>query len=97
MNLAELAKHEDRVYEMRPIPLSKIGTKLTKVRYNEWKITVFKSRGEIQIRHMATDHQLNLGLDNFHEYRSPNFLMLKCQLIFEGALLKSEPMPDPRR
>lgn len=96
MNLKELAKHEDRIYRIEPPPLSKVGAKLTLSRFNQWKIHVQKARGVIQIRNISTSHQLDLGLDHYYDFRTPNFLMLKCRLIMEGASLHIKPLPDPR-
>ena len=38
-----------------------------------------------------TGHKVTLGNDNVKEYRSPNFLILKCQLIVEGRDVRIEP------
>ena len=38
-----------------------------------------------------TGHKVTLGNDNVKEYRSPNFLILKCQLIVEGRQVRIEP------
>lgn len=94
LNLDQLAKHSDSIYELRPVPLLKTGTTLAPARNNQWKVSVLRASGEIQLRSILTGHQINLGLDNFREYRSPKFLLLKCQLIFEGALIHIEPLPN---
>jgi hypothetical protein len=39
-----------------------------------------------------TGHKATLGPDNVREYRSPNFLLLKCQLILEGDEVRIEPL-----
>jgi hypothetical protein len=39
-----------------------------------------------------TRHRVTLGFDNIREYRTPNFLMLKCQLILEGDQIRVEPL-----
>lgn len=96
MNLKELAKHQDRIYRIEPAPLSKVGTKVAPSRYNEWKIRVLKSRGILEIRNITTGHQLDLGFDHYYDFRTPDFLMLKCQLTMEGASLHMKPLPDPR-
>jgi hypothetical protein len=39
-----------------------------------------------------TGHRVKLGFDNIREYRSPNFLMLKCQLMLEEDQVRVEPL-----
>jgi hypothetical protein len=38
-----------------------------------------------------TGHRVKLGFDNIREYRTPDFLMLKCQLLLEGDQVRVEP------
>jgi hypothetical protein len=40
-------------------------------------------------------HRVTLGADNVREYRSPNFLMLKCQLILEEIRFASNRCSQP--
>jgi hypothetical protein len=37
-------------------------------------------------------HAYRDGADNVREYRTPAFLMLKCQLIFHGDTVLIEPI-----
>jgi len=43
-NFSELAEHPDLIYEIRPVPLSRIDGQLTPTLYNQWKIRVSKAR-----------------------------------------------------
>lgn len=95
-NFSELTKHQDLIYEIRPVPLSKIDGKLTPTLYNQWKIRVSKARRVIEIRNIVTAHHIDIGGDHYYDFRTPNFLVLKCRLIMEGASLHLEPLPDPR-
>jgi hypothetical protein len=39
-----------------------------------------------------TNHDITLGNDNVREYRTPHFLMLKCQLTLDGDKVHVEPI-----
>jgi hypothetical protein len=39
-----------------------------------------------------TGHLIDLGLDNVKEFRTPDFLLLRCQLVLEGARVRIEPI-----
>jgi hypothetical protein len=47
---------------------------------------------EVTLTCPFTGHQVTLGADNVREYRTPHFLMLKCQLILEGDQVRVEPL-----
>ena len=45
-----------------------------------------------EIRNVSTGHNLQLGLDNVREFRSPDFLLLQCQLTITGQDVSLEPL-----
>lgn len=45
----------------------------------------------LALKNLRTEHAWKLGVDNVREYRSPDFLLLRCQLTLKGAAVISEP------
>jgi hypothetical protein len=39
-----------------------------------------------------TGHQIALGDDNIREYRTPDFLMLRCRLLLDEGAVRIEPV-----
>jgi hypothetical protein len=57
----------------------------------EWTIkSIDKTR--VTLHCSFTGHTVTLGADNIREYRTPGFLMLKCQLILHGDTVLIEPI-----
>ena len=50
------------------------------------------SQNEVTLSCPFTGHRVALGHDNVREYRTPHFLLLKCQLILEGEQVRAEPL-----
>jgi hypothetical protein len=45
----------------------------------------------LQLKNLSTDHVLTLGYDNVREFRTPDFLILQCQIILKGNQAIIEP------
>jgi len=56
----------------------------------DWRLDEVTTAG-VKLVCQFTGHKVTLGNDNVKEYRSPNFLILKCQLIVEGRQVRIEP------
>ncbi|HEX9758308.1 MAG TPA: hypothetical protein VGB26_11005 [Nitrospiria bacterium] len=72
------------------------GTELSFMDYDWYVELVSSSKGIIRLSNPATGHSKDLGMDNFYEFRTPNFLILKCQLTLKGYAVLVEPSIDPR-
>ena len=46
----------------------------------------------VTLRCQYTNHQVTLGNDNVREYRTPGFLILRCQLILDRDKVDIEPI-----
>lgn len=55
-----------------------------------------RSDAVIALWNARTPHVVELGADNVQEFRSPDFLLLKAQIILTERTLYLEPLPDWR-
>ena len=49
-------------------------------------------RREVLLKNQSTGHNLTLGSDNVREFRTPDFLLLRCQVIVRGPRVLIEPL-----
>lgn len=95
MNWRELVlKNGDKHLRVRPFPLIDKRGQLVPLRdeQNRWMVMPAQDR-KIQIQSVWFPHMKTLGGDNILGFHEPNFLRLKCQLIFRGQALDIEPLP----
>lgn len=57
---------------------------------DEWRLSEGGGKS-IQLDNTRTGHTIKLGADNIQEFRTPNFLMLKCRLTLTGRKVLLEP------
>ncbi len=50
------------------------------------------TRAGVTLHCLYTDHEITLGNDNVREYRTPDFLLLRCQLTLDGNKVHIEPI-----
>jgi hypothetical protein len=106
MNTAQLKKNVGQDFRLRPHPLiaeyvplitgvrSTSGDpvmerRLAKTDYR-WRLA--SVNGGVTLHCHYTNHDITLGADNVREFRTPNFLMLKCQLTLDGDNVHVEPI-----
>ena len=70
----------DPVMERRQVPTDYL-----------WRLTAVTS-GSVSLHCHHTNHDITLGNDNVREYRTPDFLILKCQLTLDGGEVRIEPI-----
>ncbi len=106
MNIEQLKKNVGQLLRLRPHPLlvegygstvstlssdgpryEKFGTRTD----YDWRLEEVTMKA-VTLVCRYTGHRATLGPDNVREYRSPNFLLLKCQLILEGDQVRIEPL-----
>lgn len=56
-----------------------------------WRLEDVSEKG-VMLHCLYTSHQITLGADNVREYRTPDFLILKCQLTLDGNQVRIEPL-----
>ena len=105
MNAEQLRKNVGQLVRLRPHPvlveLSLPGVAVpTNVRViprrqvlqtdYKWRLEDVSDKG-VTLHCLYTGHKITLGADNVREYRTPDFLLLKCQLALDGSMVHIEP------
>lgn len=93
MNHRQMVAHNaGRLLQLRPVPLAmNLQGKLVPTKYNEWRVSDAGQK-RITINNIVTGHSLVLEPDNIAEFRSPNFLILRCRLMLDGRRIHIEPI-----
>ena len=106
MNADQMKKDVGRRLLLRPLPqqAQSYGTAVSALsssgpRYEknalpadyEWVVEVVTAK-DVTLACPFTGHRITLRFDNIREYRTPNFLILKCQLLLEGDQVRVEPL-----
>ncbi len=94
MNLSHMSKNVGRQLRLRPIPhrVAPDGLHLQQ-RDDHWLLNdILKAPDRLQLQNIQTGHVIELQPDNVREYRSPDFLVLRCQLIVTNTDILIEPL-----
>ena len=94
VNFKQLQKYIGRTYRLRPLPIRRgpDGIHLG-ASDDEWKLrNVLENPSRIELSDIRTHHIIELQGDNVREYRSPYFLMLRCQLLIDPSGIAIEPL-----
>lgn len=94
MNLKQLKKRLGDAFRLRPLPIRIDGSGQTIPSSDDkWRFDqLLESPQRIRLVNIHTEHFIELQPDNVREYRSPDFLLLRCQLIVRGNAIAIEPM-----
>jgi hypothetical protein len=105
MNARQLSKNIGQHFRLRPLPWRFDGDgQRAPDSDDSWKLSsVANAPARITIRNITTGHELELESDNIVERRSPDFLMLRCQILIRPTGIAIEPIhrgapitpPDP--
>lgn len=92
MNKNQVAKWKGRKFRLRPIAirLSETGERLPQ-EDDIWSVSEVADDA-VTINNLRTGHQWDLGLDNVREFRTPDFLLLRCQISLQARRVISEPL-----
>src|SRR5687767_15071653 len=94
MNAKQLSKNVGHLFRLRPQPwrLDGRGQRLPDSD-DSWKLrSVNSGPARITIANLSTGHVLELESDNIMERRSPDFVMLRCQVIITPTGITIEPI-----
>lgn len=93
MNVEQLRKNIGSELRLRPLPI-RLRTETGEVLPpQDWKWTLLRIEGgKVQLNNIATDHVVQLANDNIREYRTPDFLLLRCQLTLTERDVLIEPL-----
>ncbi|MGH9459654.1 MAG: hypothetical protein ACRD1X_00405 [Vicinamibacteria bacterium] len=99
MNARQFRKSLGQRLRLRPIPKRQLAdaTPLHLID-DEWFVERIEEH-HVVLHNLRTGHILELGFDNIREFRSPHFLLLRCQVILRGISIVIEPFvaPEPAR
>ncbi|MEJ7760062.1 MAG: hypothetical protein WKF55_10795 [Gemmatimonadaceae bacterium] len=94
MNAKELTKNVGLLFRLRPKPFGKDspGQSLAEVD-DKWRLdSVIHKPTRIQLTNTRTGQQLKLEADNIMERRSPDFLILRCEVTIGPDSVDLEPI-----
>lgn len=94
MNVKQLFKNVSQQVRLRPMPwrIDRRGQRLPD-RDDTWILdAVEDSPARVRVHNIATGHTVELASDNVAEWRSPGFLLLRCQLILRPHAVDIEPI-----
>ena len=92
MNFEKFKKSAGQSRRVRPPPLIETEDgRCTPGPDDLWGLSDITPQS-FRLRNLRTDHQLTLQYDNYNSFRSPDFLLLRAQLILRGQEIKIEPI-----
>lgn len=94
MNLKQLSKQIGNTFRFRPLParLDGDGSRLPESD-DQWRLDAIpENPTRLRLVNIHTGHVLELGSDNVREYRSPDFLLLRCNLFISAQGIRIEPI-----
>jgi hypothetical protein len=96
MNLKQLKKQVGMNLRLRPLPLriDASGEQLPDCDDHWCLQNILEEPSSLQLLNISTGHILNLQPDNVKEYRSPDFLLLRCRVIIGPQGIAIEPIYD---
>ena len=95
MKADQLKKDIGKHFRIRPLPerWNKAGQR--HLRDDPWSLDRV-TRRHFKITNLSTGQSKELVLDNVRDYRSPDFLVLHCQLILRDHAVDIEPVLSPK-
>lgn len=100
MNVSQLRRQIGTLLRLRPLPrrLTSDGTPLPPID-DRWRLdAILDSPARLSLVSQRTGHVLVLQPDNVKEFRSPDFLLLRCRLTISPRGIDIEPLIfDPGR
>lgn len=92
MKWDQLEKQLHTNVRLRPLPVRVgINGRVLPQRDDLWRVETIQKRKFVEILNLSTGHRKKLGSDNIHEFRTPDFLMLRGRLIIMGPRVDFEP------
>src|SRR5438105_900521 len=94
MNTKQLQKNVGQTFRLRPLPVRVDGEgRLLSPIDDAWRLDeVGEAPGRIRLVNISTHHCVELESDNIQERRSPDFLLLRCQLTLRPRTVEIEPI-----
>jgi hypothetical protein len=94
MNIKHLRKRIGGSFRLRPKALWRDRADVTDER---WELdSAEDSPARIRLRHPEFGETVELQSDNIREFRSPDFILLRCRLIVQSSGIQIEPLVEPK-
>jgi hypothetical protein len=94
VNIRQLKKQVGMNLRLRPMPIrvDRDGSHMPQAD-DPWQLeALLDTPPRVRLVNLPTGHFIELQPDNIREYRSPDFLLLRCQLTIEGSRVHLEPI-----
>lgn len=92
MNKKQLRKNIGKDFRIRPfVERRDLSNQKLRRRDDYWRLEKVNDNA-VELKNITTDHVKTLQFDNIHEFRSPDFLCLRCQIILQGRKVIIEPI-----
>jgi hypothetical protein len=93
MNLLQLKRSIGKAFRLRPFPSRVVGPNSTLVSSDDpWRLDeILDSPSRLRLINTNTGSVLELGADNVREFRTPDFLLLRCRLSVREGSIEIEP------
>src|SRR5258708_4765835 len=94
MNLKQLSQRRGASFRLRPKPTAVSGDRVRRVAADDrWCLEdVLDAPARLVLHNLTSGQRLELQSDNVREFRSPDFLLLRCQLLLRGDVIDIEPV-----
>jgi hypothetical protein len=89
VNTEQLKKNVGQALRLRPTP--RIREWYVEPLDYPWRLVAVTDH-DLTLHCERTGHEISLGNDNVREFRTPDFLILKCQLTLVGDEVRIEPI-----
>lgn len=94
MNALQLSRNVGHMFRLRPIPfrVEASGEQLPQID-DQWRLdSVDQKPARVRLTNTRTGHQIELESDNISERRSPDFLILRCEITLRPDGIAIEPI-----
>lgn len=93
MNVDQLKKNVGSAVRLRPLPqrVNHLTGGALLPEDDNWTIVRIEGSA-VRLQNHRTAHVVDLGNDNIREFRTPDFLLLRCQLTLTGTDVVIEPV-----
>jgi hypothetical protein len=92
MNKSQAVRWKGQAFRLRPIAIQRTELDERLPQHDDKWTVADVSDIAATVSNVRTGHEWSLGLDNVREFRTPDFLLLRCQLILKGPEVHSEPL-----
>lgn len=90
MNRDQLDASVGKEFRLRPVVSIGDESERPTPHDDRWRL-IRCSNSILELANVRTNQSLEIGIDHLHDFRTPDFLMLKCQVTMVGTNVQIEP------